>query len=91
MRKGKIDFSKTVINFTDNFKSLISRMMHPEINERPSASTILHDYVPTENILEIRRQKVTIKIMEKQIKEYEKIIESQKTSKMVRRKSMYNF
>ena len=64
-------------------------MMQPEIQERPTADIILTEYVPSDNVLEIRRQKFIIKMYEKQIEDYEKMIEYQKkTEDNKRRYSM---
>lgn len=63
IRHGKLDLSeeKLVSHFSRNFKELIIKMLEPNAKERISADEILDKYLPSEEEVKIKFQKMVIR------------------------------
>lgn len=53
-------FKSPNYSFSESLKNLIRKMMDRNPSNRPSAEAILNGYLPTEQVLEIKSQKMVI-------------------------------
>lgn len=67
IRSGEALFKHSTMNYSESLKNLIKKMMDPNPCDRISANEILNHYLPSEQELEIKSQKMMITNMEKEL------------------------
>ena len=78
LRNGYLPKLDELNNYSNSLKGIVRNMMNSKSELRPSANTLLTNYLQSEIELELKWEKTQNELLKKKIKEYEAILQKRR-------------